>query len=241
MKLKLKNIFLFLLLAAYSLGYSQNASNSKGKQGPWKVYHEDGKTIKYIGQFLNDKPTGKFVYYYESGDPSMVVEHKADGVSECKMFHYNGTLMAAGSYVNKLKEGDWWYFNDEKKTIGKEVYANGLKNGVCYEYFPTAADEKLKVLRETNYVKGLAQGVWKQYYKDGKLQTKGNYLNGLYSGECVWYNAQEKAEMYGYYKDGKKNGKWRSIDEDGEITFIVYKDDVKLTGKTAELFLKSLK
>ena len=32
------------------------------------------------------------------------------------------------------------------------------------------------------------------YYKDGKLQTKGNYLNGLYSGECVWYNAQEKAE-----------------------------------------------
>ena len=170
----------------------------------------------------------------------MVVEHKSDGISECKTYHLNGSLMATGNYANKLKEGTWWYFNNEKKVMSKEVYANGVLHGMSYEYFPTAADEELKVLRETNFVKGLAQGVWKQYYKDGKIQIKGNYLDGLKTGECIWYNTSGKGEMFGYFKEGQKHGRWRSIDDDGEVTYIVYRHNVELKGKTAEIFLKSL-
>jgi antitoxin component YwqK of YwqJK toxin-antitoxin module len=240
MNLKVKNILLLISLCASFFGFSQNAANSKGKQGPWKTYHEDGKTVRYVGQFKDDKPIGKFVYYYRSGEPSMVVEHGVNGTSECKSYHLNGSLMSSGSYVNQLKEGTWWYFNNEKKVMSKEVYANGVLNGMCYEYFPTAADEKLKVLKEINYVNGLAQGAWKLYYKDGKLQSKGTYKDGLPSGERIWYSASGKEEMIGYYKDGKKHGRWRSFDKDGETTYIVYRKDVELHGKTAEIFLESL-
>jgi hypothetical protein len=46
--------------------------------------------------------------------------------------------------------------------------------------------------------------------------------------------------MVGYYKDGKKHGRWRSIDSEGETTYLVYRNDVLLHGKTAEIFLESL-
>ncbi len=240
MNLKIKNILFLLLLCISFIGYAQNATNSKGKQGPWKKYHEDGKTVRYVGQFVDDKPTGKFVYYYRSGEPSMVVIHNPDGTSECKSYHLNGSLMSSGNYVNQLKEGTWWYFNNEKKVMSKEVYANGVLHGMCYEYFPTAVDEELKVLKETYYEKGLSQGVWKEYYKDGKLQTKGTYKDGLPTGECIWYSPAGKEEMVGYYKDGKKHGRWRSIDKDGDTTYLVYRKDILLHGKSAEIFLESL-
>jgi antitoxin component YwqK of YwqJK toxin-antitoxin module len=240
MSLVLKNILALLFICLFFVGYTQNASNSKGKQGPWKAFHEDGKTVRYVGQFKDDKPVGKFVYYYRSGEPSMVVQHKTDGTSECKSYHLNGSLMSSGVYVNKLKEGDWWYFNIDKKVMSKEVYANGLLHGVCYEYFPTGADEKLKVLKEVNYVKGLSQGVWKMYYKDGKLQSKGIYKDGLPTGQRIWYKTSGAEEMVGYYKDGKKHGRWKTYDSDREAVYIVYRNNVKLEGRTAEIFLESL-
>jgi len=189
MDLFVNNVLALLFVCWSLLSFSQNASNSKGKQGAWKTFHEDGKTVRYVGQFKDDKPTGKFVYYYRTGEPSMVVEHKIDGTSECKSYHLNGSLMSSGNYVNQLKEGVWWYFNIDKKVMSKETYANGLLNGVIYEYFPTGADEKFKVLQEVNYVKGLAQGPWKMYYKDGKLQSKGTYKDGLPFGQRIWYTA----------------------------------------------------
>lgn len=240
MNLIVKNILVVLCVCSSFIGFTQNATNSKGKQGPWKAFHEDGKTVRYVGQFKDNKPTGKFVYYYRSGEPSMVVEHKIDGVSECKSYHLNGSLMSTGNYVNQLKEGTWWYFNNEKKVMSKEEYANGLLEGMSYEYFPTGADEKLKILKEVNYVKGLAQGPWKMYYKDGKIQSKGNYKDGVPSGQRIWYDTAGKEEMVGYFKDGKKHGKWRSVDSDGEVVFIVYLDDIELKGRTAKVFLESL-
>lgn len=240
MYLLVKNILLAAFMLSSFVVLGQNASNSKGKQGPWLTYHDDGKTVRYKGQFKDDKPVGKFVYYYRSGEPSMVVVHNEDGTSDCKSYHLNGSLMSSGSYVNKLKEGTWWYFSNEKNVMSKEVYANGLLHGMCYEYFPTPANEELKVLKETNYVKGLAQGVWKSYYKDGKIQTKGHYKDGLSSGECIWYSTSGKGVVFGYYKDGLKHGRWRSIDGDGEETIMVYRKNVELKGRTAEIFLKSL-
>lgn len=241
MNLIVKNIFVVLLVCSALHGFSQNAANSKGKQGPWKTFHEDGKTVRYVGQFKDDKPVGKFVYYYRSGEPSMVVVHGADGTSECKSYHLNGSLMSSGNYVNQLKEGTWWYFNNEKKVMSKEVYANGLLNGMCYEYFPSAADEKLKVLKEVNYVKGLAQGEWKMYYKDGKIQSKGIYKDGLSNGQRIWYSTSGKEEMIGYFKDGKKHGRWKKFDSDGEPVYVVYRNDIELKGRSAEIFLESLK
>ncbi len=229
-------ISVFILLSSLA----QNSKDSKGKQGPWKVYHKDGKTVKYIGQFKNDKPVGKFVFYYETGEPSTVIEHKDDGTSECKMYHLNGNLMAYGNYLNQQKEGVWWYYTLDKKVISQEIYNNGLLNGIAYEYFPSDPNGKLLILQEVYYEKGRAQGEWKKYYKDGKLQQKGYYKDGVQEGQCIWYDVNGKPELYGNFKNGMKYGRWKVINPDGTEEFVIFRNDEKLEGKEADKFFESL-
>lgn len=221
---------------------SQNEIDSQGrKQGKWVKYHEDGKTIRYKGQFKDDKPIGKFVYYFETGEVQTILEYEEDGSAAAKTYFPEGSLMTKGYYVDQQKDGIWWYFSADKLLIAKEVYKNGKLEGKSYKFFPTEIGAQPIVLEEVNYVNGLAEGEWSRYYKDGKIQMKGKYLNGLQHGECIWYTTSGKADVVGYFKEGKKHGQWRFYDEEGEYTTKFFLLDNEIKGEVLEQYLESQK
>jgi antitoxin component YwqK of YwqJK toxin-antitoxin module len=234
--------FFVLFFIAVSVSFGQNETDSQGrKQGKWVKYHNDGKTIRYKGQFKDDVPYGKFIYYYASGEVQTILEYEEDGSALAKTYFTHGSLMAKGYFLNQKKDGTWWYFSADKLLISKEVYKNGQLNGVSYKYFPTEIGEQPNVLEAVNYVDGLAEGEWKRYFKDGKIQMKGNYLNGLQQGECIWYTTTGKADVVGYFKDGKKHGQWRYYDEEGEYTTKFFLLDNEIKGEVLEQYLESQK
>lgn len=231
-------ILIVTLIGSFYSLFGQNVTDSKGrKQGEWTKYHDNGKSVRYKGQFKDDLPYGKFIYYYETGEVQTILEYQTEGYATSKTYFTNGSLMAKGEYINQLKDGVWWYFSIDKMVIAKETYEHGKLNGISYKFFPTEIGAQPRVLEEINYVDGSAQGEWKQYYKDGKVQVKGHYKDGEQQGECIWYTPAGKGEVIGYFKEGLKTGMWRFLDEDGEYTVKYFLNDKELTGKALENYL----
>src|SRR5688572_17555325 len=118
---------LILLIAAcsslISIGQVNQVDANGKKQGVWKKAYENNAVYRYVGQFKDDKPYGKFVYYYESGDVEAVINFSDDGsVGYSKMYHESGYMMARGKYVNQQKDSTWVYFDDRGIISYQENY-----------------------------------------------------------------------------------------------------------------------
>lgn len=241
----MKLILIIILFLGASLSYlSQNKTDSKGKQGPWLVKYDDGTSIRYKGQFINGEPTGKFTYYYPTGEPSSVMEFSNSGKDAfCKMYHKNAELMAMGLYVNQKKDSTWWYFNDKKQVLRQENYKNDLLHGQSTVYFPANPKEE-KVLRAevTNYSNGSHHGEWTQYFKSGKVKATGIYKNGYFDGQVKYYYPSGEVQTSGWYKHNVKNGFWKTFDPEGDVeTKTYYYNDRVLEGEKLEKYLEKVR
>ncbi len=241
--MKISSIIICLLWVGVIFG--QNQKDAKGKKtGPWVELYPNGKVIKYKGEFKAGEPVGRFVFYYETGEPSMVTIYKPNKVAYTTAYHTNGVAMASGKYVNQQKDSIWWYFNDLKEVVRKENYIKGKLEGKVIKYF---TDNKgaatVPILEEINFVNGIEQGAWVRYYRDGKIQVKGNYKNGKEEGQCTWNYPSGKTEVIGFYKEGKKNGWWRIYEPDGttEREKKFYLSGVEMKGEELEKYLEMKK
>jgi antitoxin component YwqK of YwqJK toxin-antitoxin module len=233
---------LILIITLFTINVTgQNKLDAKGrKEGPWTETYPNSKVVKYKGEFKAGEPIGKFVFYYDNGAPSMVSEYKPNKVVYTTAYHLNGVAMAQGKYLNQQKDSIWWYFNDVKEVVRREEYVNGKLHGTVTKYFTNMQGAKPQILEEVNYVNGLAQGTWKRYYRDGKVQVEGNYKDGKEQGKETWYYPSGKVEIIGFYKEGKKNGWWRIYETNGttEREKKYFLNNVELEGEQLEKHLE---
>lgn len=238
----------YIILALISLILVQvnaqelNKTDSKGrKQGKWIKYYEGTTKKRYVGQFVDDKPFGKFTYYYNSGEPSAVSVFSNNGtITHTKTYHKNGSLMATGKYVNQQKDSVWWYFTEHKEVLSKENYVNGKLEGEVIVYYPgDPSKEKLKIYEVSHYKNGIKSGLWQQFHKSGKLKAKGYYKDGYYNGKVFWYYGNGKVELESFYKHTVPHGYWYYFDDQGNMLRKVYYLNGKiLEGKELEKYLE---
>ncbi len=243
MRLFLLPVLSCLMLVNY--GQDINKTDSKGrKQGKWVKYHEGSKQKRYVGTFKDDKPIGRFTYYYTTGEASAVTTfHNGGEVAYTKMYHPNGNLMATGKYLDQKKDSTWWYFNDKKEVLSKDQYLNGDLHGTCVVYYPADPQKKeIKKYEVTRYKNGVKEGSWKQYYTSGKLKAEGNYKDGYFDGRIKWYFSSGRVEIEGFYKHTVKNGFWKFYENDGTLKKkIYYKEGKVLEGEKLEKHLEQVK
>jgi antitoxin component YwqK of YwqJK toxin-antitoxin module len=193
-----------------------NQLDSKGlKQGAWeKKFDNEDKTIRYRGQFENDKPVGTFFYYYETGEKSSEVTYIGkDGVqSDAKFFHLNGAVLGEGKYVNQKKVGQWKYYDDQTVLSSLENYIEGKLTDISKIYFLNGT-----LAAEIPYENGLKSGSFVEYFSDGNVRMKGTYQDNTYTGEYIQYFADGKVMIKGQYRAAVKDGLWVYYAEDGRI------------------------
>ena len=94
----LKKFFINGFLIIFSVAaFAQNSNDTlnrtddKGrKQGYWKKLNEDG-VLKYEGTFINDTPTGNFIYYFPDGVVKARSTFYDDGKrSQTTTYHHTG-------------------------------------------------------------------------------------------------------------------------------------------------------
>jgi len=198
------------------------------KQGPWKLFYEDG-TLKAQGAYKDDYKVGQWRYFFLGG-----------GIEQ------------QGNYVSGKPQGVWeWYFPDGS-TLREEEYLNGLEDGMSTEYNDTGA-----VIAEGSYIDGYKEGtwtytnndhkevgpyfegqrngIWKHYYlSNDQLSFEGGFENGQANGVHTYYWPNGEVKRRGNYSGGQRNGLWEFFDERGKrIVTIEYQDgeEVRYNGE----------
>lgn len=64
---------------------------------------------------------------------------------------------------------------------------------------------------------GKISGIYKEFYKNGKLKKKTHYLDGVKHGRSVLYYKSGNIQQEFNYKNGEKNGWFKKYDEDGGL------------------------
>jgi antitoxin component YwqK of YwqJK toxin-antitoxin module len=228
-------LFLFYWSA---LSFAQPTDANGKKQGYVKKKDENNKVV-YEGEFKDDKPVGKFKYYYPNDTAVRAIMSFKDGgkTAYAWLFHMNGKRMGEGKYVNKeIKDSVWTYYDELGVLISRETYKAGKKNGPGFVYFPDG-----NVSEERHYKDDVEHGPFKQYFEANVLKTQGNYVNGRMDGRISYYYPNGVEVAAGFYKNGAKNGPWIYKTQSGKIREKeLYKNGTLASPKeTDEFFAKN--
>jgi antitoxin component YwqK of YwqJK toxin-antitoxin module len=222
---KILNI-LMLVVFPFTFFAQVNEVDSKGrKQGEWVKYYESSNVPTYKGQFKNDKPVGKFVYYYPSSKVKSIVIHDEDSPrSEAYFYHENKELLAFGIYKNFKKDSIWTHYGPSGRISFKETYKNDVLHGKRITYYVPELlhDRTVEVMREANYENGRLNGPVVEYFPGGTKKMEGNYKNGRFDGVAKRYHPNGRLMILERWKNRRKHGWWISYDGTGKETGRTY-------------------
>lgn len=207
----MKNIFLVVLMLSGLAGFSQdeNKTDAKGqKQGEWKKYHKNGM-LRYVGNFINNKPVGEFKNYYETGNLQSKMDHKGS-VSYFIAFYKTGEVQIVGKYINQKRDSTWNFYDVDGYKKSSEFYINGQKNRTSYLYFTNG-----NIAEEKEFFNDFENGKWITYFENGKKKIEATYENGGLEGKAIYYSSEGKRSIRGFYYHGTRTGVWLIFEADG--------------------------
>jgi antitoxin component YwqK of YwqJK toxin-antitoxin module len=88
--------------------------------------------------------------------------------------------------MKKIKNGKWKEFNKHAVLVAEGEYVNGLKQGTWREYY----DDTGALLIEENYKNGIPHGRYRSFHPNGQLCGEGEFINGLREGYFRLYDEQ---------------------------------------------------
>lgn len=239
-----KFLGLSLFLATFSV-HAQNAKDSKGrKQGPWEKTHTNSKALEYKGTFKDDKPVGKFTYFYPSTKVKAVINHMAGGRAEAYFYHENGQILSYGFYKNLKKDSTWLNFGPSGRISFKDNYLNDSLHGEKVIYFVSEDihDKSIRVSAKMNYNQGKLDGPYVEYFDVGTVKVKGTFVNNKRHGTWEEFQPNGKILAFSRYKNGVKHGWCTAHDENGkEINKVYFYQGTIKTGRDLEMLMKQMK
>src|SRR5690606_6083048 len=131
--------FLFFSALIICLPVSAQTVDAKGqKQGYWKKKDEKTGKLLYEGEFKDDKPVGKFKYYYPNDSVKAIITFRSGGpASYARLYHPTGKRMAEGKYkAPEVKDSVWTYYDETGILLSRETFVNGKREGNSFIYMP---------------------------------------------------------------------------------------------------------
>jgi len=192
-------------LTAQQRNDSLNRVDAKGmKQGNWMKRDMHGLLI-YTGTFINDQPTGKFIYYYPNTTKikSITRFDAKKHVAYTTVFTPEGKRKVQGKVVGELKDSTWTYFDAKDSVIAVENYKLGKKDGAFITYLAGKTMIDLKTYKDDEL-----NGPYAKYYDNGQLREEGSYLKGLHNGHAKFYSPSGNLNLEGDYQLDFKYGVW---------------------------------
>ncbi len=228
--MKLHTIFIFsfmMLLAPVVKGQSEKVEDGYTKfyypngqissegymkdgkpDGYWITYYVSG-VKKSEGNRNNFRLDSTWNFYNNIGDIVEKIDYK-NGVRSGYHLKFiykkddplkKPILISKELFINDLKEGLSYYYDENGKVKEVAMYSEGQRNGLAKEF-----DEDSTIITLKRYRKGYLtererinrfndegqkDGVWKTFFEDGKVATEVDYKDGL---------------MHGLYKEFNKKG-----------------------------------
>ena len=184
--------------------YDNGAKSSEGimrdgkADGYWKNYYKNGK-LKIEGNRKNFLLDSIWKFYSERGKITKAVnynEGKKNGYT--LTYDTNQRVSSKEAFINDIKQGNSFSYYPSGKTKQVTPYLKGKPDGYAYEYSQDsiiisifkyqggilASVERLNRKDE----QGKKQGVFKDFYDDGKLKEEKKYKDDVIDGYVKTYD-----------------------------------------------------
>ena len=212
-------ILLFLVIPSLTFAMQDefNRRDEQGqRQGPWRGYFSSG-SIRYEGNFVDDKPTGVFKYYYPQGQLRAQLIHEPGEESvEATYYHRNRSILGNGKYVDQQMQGKWLFYNEQGVLVSEHHYENGKNHGTWKTFFTDGT-----VAESENWKNGEKNGKLERFYPDGSIYMIAHYKDDLLNGEYKLFFPDGKSMLTGKYSDNLNEGEWIYYTDEGQIQKIV--------------------
>jgi antitoxin component YwqK of YwqJK toxin-antitoxin module len=203
-----KNLTLLICLLSLSAFSQVNQKDANGrKKGTWEKVYPGTRVFIYRGEFKNDKPIGRFVYFYKSGKSKAVIDHSETSRSEGYFYHETGGVMRYGIYNNLKKDSIWANWDKIGRLSSRESYKNDSLHGMKVIYYlPPTGDKSQRPMTVYNYKNGQLHGEFKEYFENGKTKNSGAYEDNRKVGVWESYHAGGVKMSLERYKKGQRHG-----------------------------------
>ena len=119
-----------------------------------------------------------------------------------KRYDFYDNLMFSGVYQDEQLT----------KPHGKFIFYGSIfdYNDQNFTNFKNPATDRY-ITQEGEFVDGLEQGKWVDFFPDGRIMGYRNYVNGKLEGETAFFNYKGRRMFVGQYKNGLKTGTWYDL------------------------------
>ena len=200
--------------------YDNGAKSSEGTMrdgkadGYWKNYYKNGK-IKIEGNRKNFQLDSIWKFYSEKGKITKSVNY-LEGKKNGYTFNYdtNQRVSSKEAFVNDIKQGNSFTYYPSGKTKLVMPYLKGKPDGYAYEYSEDSVIISIMkyqggVLASVDRLNrkdenGKKQGVWKEFYEDGKLKEEKKYKDDVVDGYVKTYDKKGNLNTTQKFNNGKE-------------------------------------
>lgn len=184
------------------------------RQGEWKEYYETGE-LRARGKYVNNRREGKWTFYYRDGKVEQQ-GHYSKGLSdgEWKWTYPSGNPWREENYYEGKEDGPAIEYTDSGTVIAKGQYIDGERDG---KWVIDIGEHR----EEGEYRAGQRNGVWKYYFKRGKVKYEGKFVADMEEGTHNLFFESGKLKLTGRYKFGGKEGDWTEYNEDGTVRTVL--------------------
>jgi antitoxin component YwqK of YwqJK toxin-antitoxin module len=179
--------------------------------GPWKFYDEKGNLKQIISYKEGKKDSISKVF--ESCHLLELSYFKEGLQIGMQRIYYpdssNALIKAEIPYQDGVKDGIAKFYAKDGRLIELVTYKKGF----------VASREKINQIDE----EGRKQGLWKEYYPNGRLKTEKRYKNDELNGYIKEYTSQGKLEGAKLFLEGEQQSEEEN-EADFEIRYTYYDD-----------------
>lgn len=177
------------------------------KQGHWILKNTNKKLSGYKenqifeeGNYLNNKKTGLWKQFYETGAIKSEITYKNNlPFGYAKFYFRNGNISEEGNWENYKWNGSYKYYYEGGQLRYDWKFVNGVRESTQKYYF-----ENGKLNFEGEWKNGGENGTIKEYNEDGSLKEERAYLNGKFDEDATkTYHAESSSSPSSVQKENK--------------------------------------
>ena len=200
-----------LFISVHGQSDTLNRTDKFGKKyGTW-IKQENGNLL-WKTYFYNGEPVGAFVHYHPNKNvKDSLYYHRNSPRVDAVTYHLNGKKASEGIFINEIKDGIWYYYNNDGRRIAEEQYKNGKKHGIFKLYSPQDG----MLLKEEPWQNDVLVGEYREYFTTGELRLKWHYKQGKIDGVYESYYLSGQVWEKGQYVANLREGTWISYDREG--------------------------
>lgn len=181
--------------------------------GYWKNYYKNGN-LKIEGNRKNFQLDSIWKFYSERGKITKAVNY-SDGKKNGYTLTYDTNQLVTNKeiFINDIKQGNSFSYYPSGKTKQITPYVKGRPDGYAYEYSEDsvlitilkyqgailASVDKLNRKDEL----GKKQGIYKEFYEDGKLKSEKKYKDDVIDGYVKTYDSKGNLTNTEKFNNGK--------------------------------------